>query len=150
MTDLRDVVAELAERGTGGFRASYVAQRSGRDVVEVQEALRAMVDSGELAVQYQLLCPDDGAVLRRFEQGAELPIGQRIEEGDCAPFVVQKRHLWVAYVPTRKLLTDFLKEARKAGKTPARRRGLRRRARKALGIDWIRRQPFSHRPTTPS
>lgn len=150
MTDVRDVVAELAERGTGGFRASYVSQQTGRDMREVQQALRAMVDAGELTVQYQLLCPDDGAVLARFEQGAALPIGQQFEQGDCTPFVVQKRHLWVAYVPTRKLLTDLLKEARSAGKSPARRRGLRRRARKALGIDWIRRQPFSHRTTTPS
>lgn len=148
MTDVRDVVADLAERATGGFRASYVAERTGRDVREVQQALRTMVDSGELTVQYQLLCPDDGAILRRFEQGAELPIGQEVEEGDCARFVVQKRDLWVAYVPTHKLLTDLLKEARTTGKAPARRRGLRRRARKALGIDWIRRQRFSHRTTT--
>lgn len=78
-----------------------------------------MVDAGDLTLQYQLLCPSDGAVLKRFAQTDPLPIGEEVELGDCDPFTVRKRHILVAYVPTKKLLSGLLREA-DAGKASAR------------------------------
>ncbi len=106
-----------------------------------------MVERGDLTLQFQLLCPDDGAVLARFDQDDPLPIGQEVAAGDCDPFVVEKRHLWVAYVPTTRLLSGLLKEAR-GGKAPARRPGLRRRALPAWGIDSIKHRLFNRSTTS--
>lgn len=122
---VREVVADLAERSTDGFRASYVSGETGRPPGEVQKELIEMVDNGELTLQYQLRRPSDGAVLRRYTSSDVLPIGEEVETDDDDPFMVRKRDVVVAYVPTQQLVTDLLKEAR-TPKVPAQRRGPRR------------------------
>jgi hypothetical protein len=149
MPDLavRDVVAELAAENTHGFRASYIAKRTGRPVAEIQTELVEMVDRGELVIEYQLLCPDDGAVLGRYGVDDPLPLGESVQKDDCDEFVVTKRDIWVSYKPTPRLTADLLKEARQ-GKAPARRRGLRRRALAALGTNSKTREHWSLNATT--
>lgn len=144
---VRDVIANLAERDTAGFRASYVARETGQPVADVQKELVGMVDQGELTLHYQLLCPFSGAVLARYERNDVLPIGEELDFEDCEPFTVREKNLTVAYVPTKQLLTDLLKEA-KAPKTVARRRGLRgwALAKKATGS--IKQPPFGQGTTT--
>lgn len=147
--DVRSVVADLVVDETAGFRASYIASLTDTDVKAVQMALIAMVDDGDLELQYQLLCPDDGNVMARFTAEEALPLGEEVDREDCTPFVVEKRHIWVAYVPTKKLTASLLREAR-AGKVPARRRGVRHRALEALGIDSTKPQGSGRRPTSTS
>src|SRR3712207_7553536 len=51
---------------------SAVVQRSGMAMDQVQRELVDMVDRGELDLQYQLLCPDNGAIIQRFGPKDEL------------------------------------------------------------------------------
>lgn len=136
--DVRTAVATIVDR-THGFRASYIAEMTGKAIRDVQRELVAMVDRGELALEYQLVCPQDGAVLRRFKQGQALPIGEEIEADDCEPFVAEKRHFLVAYLPKAVLLQSVLGSERSV-KAPARPGVTRRRADRALGMTWPRRQ----------
>lgn len=136
--DVRTAIAAIADR-THGFRASYIAQATGWPIRDVQRELVAMVDRGELALEYQLVCPDDGAVLKRFGQHQRLPIGEEIEADDCEPFIAEKRHFLVSYLPEAVLLQSILGSER-SGKAPARPGATRRRADRALGMIWPRRQ----------
>ena len=135
--DVRTAIASIADR-THGFRASYIAETTGRGLRDVQRELVEMVDRGELALEYQLVCPDDGAILKRFKQDQPLPIGEEIDADDCEPFVAEKRHFLVAYRPEAPLLQSILGRER-SGKARARPGGTRRRADRALGMIWPKR-----------
>jgi hypothetical protein len=135
--DLLDVVAELAAGETRGFRASYVAKRTGRPLPAVQRELADMVTRGELEVRYELLCPDDGRLIARYTPADTLPIGETVHHAECEEFDVTPQSLWVTYRPSADLAMALLRRATEAGKARAR-QGVLRRALERLGIGSIR------------
>lgn len=107
LDNIQTAVASIADR-PGGFKASAIAEMTGETIGDVQGDLVAMVDRGELSLEYQLVCPQDGAVLGCFKRDQPLPIGQKIKADGCEPFIAEKRHFLVTYLPQAVLLQALL------------------------------------------
>lgn len=142
----RGAVMELAAAHTSGFRASYVAKWTGQPLDEVQRQLATLVTQGDLEIRYELLCPDNGRLVRRYVATDTLPLGKTISRDDCEEFEVTPQLLWVTYRPTADLAMALLKRVTPTEKAEAR-RSLLRRALGKLGIGSIR-TPISSRTST--
>lgn len=96
-------VADLTDAGSSGFHASAVARQIGSVTEIVAPALLGMVKRGQLKLRFDLLCPDNGRTITSFDAGDQLPIGQEWQSDRCdspEPFVVERAHIWVVFVPT--------------------------------------------------
>ena len=98
------VVETLTDEGSTGFRASAIARRVGASGIEaVTPALMEMVRDGRLRLRFDLLCPDNGRTITSFWEEDELPLGKDWSSDRCTsdePFIVERRHIWVHFVPT--------------------------------------------------
>jgi hypothetical protein len=68
-----DFIDSAAAQGNLCVTASYVTQRTGRDLHEVQAILSGLAQAGLLQVRYSVLCPDTTAFAAFFEDPAEIP-----------------------------------------------------------------------------
>lgn len=108
-----DIVQALARESTRGFRASVVAGRAQRPVDEVRRQLMQMVEGGQLELNYELICPDNGRTICSFDAVDELPLGQEMTDQRCEtdePFLVDKSNIWVTFKPTVELFRAANKE----------------------------------------
>jgi hypothetical protein len=124
---VREVVDQLAAAGRRRFRASWVADQSGVEARRAQDQLTALVSSGELTMNFEVLCPEDGRTIASFRAGEPIPVGKFLDAPDCpsGPVEVVEEELWVTFTPTDKLLLDV--NARLA---PDRKKKPRRRSRR--------------------
>ncbi len=100
-----EIVEDLTDEGTAGFRASAVARRLSSRVEQVTLALLGMVRDGRLRLRFDVICPDNGRTIESFWQEQELPIGQTRRSDRCdsdEPFVVDKAHIWITFVPSER------------------------------------------------
>ncbi len=110
-----DVVEDLALVGTSGFRASFVAGEVGAPEREVRKVLGALVESGELEVRFEVLCPDNGRTVRTYSDYRDVPFDEEMSSDRCdseEPFVVDKDNVWIAFVPSQSLLSRVNRRAR--------------------------------------
>jgi hypothetical protein len=101
--EVLSTVEDLAHAGSNGFRASYVASQMQAESAEVRAALIQLVQSGELDLKFDLICPDNGRTIRRYSSEEELPIGKMESDTKCEsddPFRVEKHHIWVTFAPS--------------------------------------------------
>lgn len=105
-------VEELATEGSTGFRASAIARKVGSSVDAVAPALLALTRNGALSLRFDLMCPDNGRTIHSFNSDADLPIGQEWQDERCEtdePFIVDRDHIWVVFVPTERWRTTVLR-----------------------------------------
>lgn len=98
------VVEDLVDRGTVGFRASYVAKRANVSEADARAVLVELVNDGRLEVEYDLICPDErGRTIQTFTAAQQLPVGETWSSDRCdsdEPFVVTGDLILVKFVPT--------------------------------------------------
>lgn len=118
--EVSQIVEELAQAGSSGFRASYVARQAHTSVEEVRAELMDMVSAGKLHLKYQLICPDNGRTIRSYGREEELPLGEEVSDARCEsdePFIVEKVNIWVTFEPSAELLRGATRQlARKLKK----------------------------------
>lgn len=105
--EVMQVVEELAELGSSGFRASYVSRQANMPVDEVRTELMTLVQKGQLRLKFQLICPDNSKTIRSYNSEEELPLGEELSDGRCEtdePFLVEKSNIWVTFEPAGDLL----------------------------------------------
>ena len=111
--DVAQIVKELAEGGSAGFRASWIARQVDAEVDDVRNELMGMVHDGALQLKYQLLCPDNGRTIRSYSNEDELPLGEEVSDERCdtdEPFLVEKSNIWVTFEQTADLLRHTNRE----------------------------------------
>lgn len=140
---VRTVVEELAARGARGFRASHVATVAHEDIEKVRHDLVRLVGDGLLTMNFEVLCPDNGASVRTYGTREEIPFGQEISDERCeslAPFIVDEDLLWVTFTPSRQLLLDLNAQAPHSEK--------KRRSPKAKRRWWAKQRQTRRRSAT--
>ena len=97
-------VEDLTNSGSTGFYPSAVAQRARTSVQAATAALTEMVQRGDLRLRFDLVCPGNGRTVKQFNEASEVPLGTLWEDnGVCdEPFVVEKRDVMIAFVPTER------------------------------------------------
>jgi len=104
------VVEEIAANRIHSFNASWVAGRTCLPLEDVQPALEALVNHGQLDVTHELICPRTGFALDHFAATDPLPLGKTIAtfkegRGDDGSFVVDESDILTKYSPSAKLLS---------------------------------------------
>ena len=131
---LSSAVEDLTDQGAAAFRASAIASRVGDAVEAVTPGLMQMVQDGQLRLQFDLICPDNGRTIRSYSDKEQLPIGQAVSSDRCdsdEPFVVEPQHIWIQFVPTEQLRVRVRRERARRERAAASQEddppGLRRR-----------------------
>lgn len=112
-SDVAQIVRELTEAGSTGFRASWIARQIDDNVDDIRNELMGMVRDGELQLKFDLLCPDSGRTIRSYGNEDELPLGEEVSDERCdtdEPFLVEKSNIWVTFEPTADLLRHTNRE----------------------------------------
>jgi hypothetical protein len=97
-----EAVEALAAENVPRFYPSAVAKRLGRDPNDVARDLEPLVERGELAVRFDLVCDTCGATVQTYRPG------EVIEGGEVECFATDEPHsvaasrenIWVSYAPT--------------------------------------------------
>jgi hypothetical protein len=117
-------VENLTDEGSTTFRASAIARCVRATAVEaVTPMLMQMVRDGRLRLRFDLLCPDNGRTITSFRQEDDLPIGKEWSSDRCAgdePFIVERRHIWVQFVPTNEFRVRVRRNRVQASRPPER------------------------------
>ncbi len=143
---LGEVVEELARSGSSGFLASHVAHEAAIPLPDARRGLTELVNQGDLEVQYELLCPDNGRSIATSSQLEDLPIGEEIQDERCEsdePFAVAREDVWVRFLPSHELL---LRVNRESAGSPPKKKG-RQAASARRATSWV---PSSLRSEPPS
>lgn len=108
---VHDVVARLARGGVRRFHPSAVAGELSVDVTAAVDALAPMVQSGDLDLVFEIVCPECHATVQMVSERADVPLGVEL---DCYAtdhehaFTVRPEDVWVTYAMSTKLLSGLL------------------------------------------
>lgn len=132
-SEVVEIVRQLALENRPRFRASYVADRARVSVDEARRDLVRLASAGELAMNFELLCPFDDSTVATFAEREQIPATYASDEcGDGEEFEVTPELIWVTFSPVDSFRAEVeaeeaqSREDPRSADTPGNRRGPRR------------------------